>query len=423
MQVSLYTLGCKVNYCETEKLKAEFEDAGFKIVNSTANKVDVFVLNSCAVTAKSEAKVRQILSRTRNKYKESIIVLTGCCASIKRQADSQFNNVDIIVPNNKKHELVSIVKQYINTHNLNKAQPNQAEQNTKAKTRTRAFLKIQDGCNRYCSYCIIPYARPIVSSKPLAEIKQNIFKIAANGYKEVVFVGINLLLFGKDTNCSLLDVIEIAAKQEKIKRIRFGSLEPEVLTLELIQKLAQQTKFCPHFHISLQSGADKILKAMNRHYTTKEYNALIELIRSHFKNAAITTDIIVGFPGETEEDFQASLNFVHSQNFSKIHVFPYSIRSGTRAATMPNQVDNATKLIRTKLMLKLAETAQTKFNNSLLGTKQTVLFEGNAKAKFYYGHAPNYVKVCVESQENITNQILEVKITSANKDGCFGILL
>lgn len=423
MQVSLYTLGCKVNYCETEKLKAEFKEAGFKVVNSTVNKVDVFVLNSCAVTAKSEAKARQILSKAKNKYKKSIIVLTGCCASIKRQADSQFNNVDIIVPNNKKHELVSIVKQYITARNLNKIQPNQAERSTETKTRTRAFLKIQDGCNRYCSYCIIPYARPTVSSKLLAEIEQNILKIVANGYKEVVFVGINLLLFGQDTNNNLLDVVEIAAKQEKLKRIRFGSLEPEVLTPELIQKLAQQTKFCPHFHISLQSGADKTLKAMNRHYTTKEYNTLIELIKSHFKNAAITTDVIVGFPGETEEDLKESLNFVHSQKFSKIHVFPYSIRSGTKAATMPNQVNNAAKLIRTKLMLKLADAAQIEFNNSLLGTKQTVLFEGNAKTKFYYGHAPNYVKVCVRSQKNITNQILDVKIISADKNGCFGILI
>ncbi len=423
MQVSLYTLGCKVNYYETEKLKTEFEEAGFKVVNLTANKVDVFVLNSCAVTAKSEAKVRQILSKARNKYKGSIIVLTGCCASIQKQVNFQFNNADIIVPNNKKQELVSIVKQYITAHNLNKIQLNQAEPNTKAKTRTRAFLKIQDGCNRYCSYCIIPYARPIVSSKPLAEIKQNVLKIVANSYKEIVFVGINLLLFGQDTNNNLLDVVGIAAKQEGIKRIRFGSLEPEVLTPELIQKLAQQTKFCPHFHISLQSGADKTLKAMNRHYTTKEYSALIRLVRSHFKNAAITTDIIVGFPGETEEDFQESLNFVRSQNFSKIHVFPYSIRSGTKAAIMPNQVDNATKLIRTKLMLKLAAAAQTEFNNSLLGTKQTVLFEGNAKTKLYHGHAPNYVKVCVKSQKHITNQILEVKITSADKNGCFGILL
>lgn len=422
MQVSLYTLGCKVNYCETEKLKTEFKEAGFKVVNSTGNKVDIFVLNSCAVTAKSEAKVRQILSKAKNKYKGTITVLTGCCASIKRQVDVQFNNADIIVPNNKK-KLVSIVKQYITARNLNTTQSNQVEPNTKAKTRTRAFLKIQDGCNRYCSYCIIPYARSIVSSKPLAEIKQNVLKIVANSYKEIVFVGINLLLFGQDTNCSLLDVVEIAAKQEEIKRIRFGSLEPEVLTPELIQKLAQQTKFCPHFHISLQSGADKTLKAMNRHYTTKEYSALIRLVRSHFKNAAITTDIIVGFPGETEEDFQESLNFVRSQNFSKIHVFPYSIRSGTKAAIMPNQVDNATKLIRTKLMLKLAEAAQIEFNNSLLGTKQTVLFEGNAKTKLYHGHAPNYVKVCVRSQKDITNQILDVKITSADKNSCFGILL
>ena len=424
MQVSLYTLGCKVNYCETEKLKVEFEEAGFKIVNSATNKVDIFVLNSCAVTAKSEAKVRQMLSRARKKYKGSIIVLTGCCASIKRQTDFQLNNVDIIVPNNKKQELVSIVKQYINTHNLlSTTQPNSVEPGIKAKTRTRAFLKIQDGCNRYCSYCIIPYARPTVSSKPLAEIKQNILQIAANGYKEVIFVGINLLLFGKDTNNNLLDVVEIAAQQQDIKRIRLGSLEPEVLTKELIQNLARQTKFCPHFHISLQSGANKILKAMNRHYTAEEYSDLVKLIRSQFKNAAITTDIIVGFPGETEEDFNESLNFVRLQNFSRIHVFPYSIRSGTKAATMSNQGDSAIKLARVKSMLKLAEAAQTEFNNSLIGTKQTILFEGSTKTQLYYGHALNYVKVCVRSQKDVTNQILEVKITSANKDGCFGILL
>ncbi len=427
MKIAFYTLGCKVNQYETQYLREEFCGRGYTVVD-TCEEFDIIVINSCTVTAESDRKVRQALRRFKRKNPDCITVLTGCMVQAFPEKSAELD-ADITVGNTDVSGVVTLVENFIK----NREQIKQIDSHTKDERfntplisrfdeRTRAYVKIEDGCERYCTYCIIPFARGRVRSKAPELIKKEAEALAKNGYLEIVLVGINLSAYGKDEQLNLADAVDAVCEVEGIKRVRLGSIEPDHISDEMLKRFERQEKFCPQFHLSLQSGCDSTLKRMNRHYDTAFYYDLIERIRKIFPDAAITTDIMVGFAGETKEDFEDSVAFLRKCKFAKAHVFAYSRREGTIAYGLPNQVSNQEKCERSEKMISAAAECESEFLFSQVGKVFPVLFETPQDA-FQSGFTPNYSKVLVSSTETLTGEIRNVKIVSAEKDFCFGELI
>ena len=385
MKAAFYTLGCKVNQYETQALGEALAKEGFLIVPET-QEADVYIVNSCTVTAESDKKTRQAVRRFKREHPESTVVLTGCMPQAYPEAAAELIQADIVAGNRNNDRLPEMIKSYL--ENKNRTVSVKEHENDEAFTvcsissfdeRTRAAIKIEDGCNRFCSYCIIPYARGRVRSKPLDEIKKEAQTLADNGFEEIVLVGINLSSYGTDCGLTLCDAVKAVCEVERIKRVRLGSLEPDHMTDEIIAGLKAQKKLCPQFHISLQSGCSATLKRMNRHYDAPEYERICNALRSNFEDCTITTDVMVGFAGETDEEFAESLEFVKTIGFEKVHVFPYSQREGTRAAKFPNQLDRRTKQERAKAMADTANEIRRAFLNSQIGKTVEVLAETKAE--------------------------------------------
>lgn len=425
MNFKTVTLGCKVNQYESEAIASILKKSGFKRVESGS--ADIIIINSCTVTAESDRKVRQILRREKRNSENAVMVLTGCMAQAFPEKSRELTEADIILGTSNRTRLTEHIMGFI-SHRQRIVDITPHENGEKFESmeidefceRTRAYLKIQDGCNRFCSYCIIPYARGRVRSKPLDEIVSESKKLSEAGYQEIVLTGINLSAYGQDLNLHLCDAIEAVCGTEKIKRVRLGSLEPEQLTPRVIERMAKQKKLCPQFHLSLQSGCNATLKRMNRHYTAEEYMEIANNLRRFFEKPAITTDIMVGFPGETDEEFLESLEFAKDVGFAKAHIFAYSRRPGTKADEMSGQVENKIKEERSKKLIDATTQTGLEFNKALVGKILPVLFEQEADKNVYQGHTETYVPVFVNGIKNIKGQILDVLIDSADENCCFG---
>ena len=429
MKVSVITLGCKVNQYESQAMLNQLVSAGFTACDANEES-DVVLINSCTVTSMSDHKVRQMLHRARHKNPTAVIVLTGCMPQAFPEAAEALSDADIILGNSNRASLLPHILQYLSAHQRivdivphEKAPEFESMSVNRFFERTRAFIKIEDGCNRFCSYCIIPYARGRVRSKPIDQLKQEISEIAANGYREIVLTGINLSAYGQELGLHLCDAVEAACAPDGIERVRLGSLEPEQLSEDVIARLRLQKKLCPQFHLSLQSGCDETLKRMNRHYDTNEYRTIVKNLRAAFKNAAITTDLMVGFPGESEEEFKESLAFAEEIGFAKVHVFAYSRRPGTRANDAPDQVAQSVKEQRSREMIKATQKTKEAFFTRQLGRIEPVLFERECKKGVYEGYTENYTPVRAHSGKSLGGQILPARITQALSDFCIAEVL
>lgn len=418
---ALHNLGCKVNSYETEAMQQLLEEAGYEIV-PFHEKADVYIINTCSVTNIADRKSRQMLHRAKKQNSDAVVVAAGCYVQAAAEELKADLAVDVIIGNNKKQDLVPILEEYFKdksdrSHVIEISETHEYERLSihKIADHTRAFLKIQDGCNQFCSYCIIPYTRGRVRSRRPDEVVAEVRELAAAGYQEVVLTGIHLSSYGVDfkeeeKKENLLSLIKQVHEVEGIRRIRLGSLEPRIITEEFAQALASMPKFCPHFHLSLQSGCDKTLKRMNRHYTTEEYAAGCEILRRYFDNPAITTDVIVGFPGETEEEFEETKAFLERIGFYEMHIFKYSRRAGTRADRMPDQIPEQVKSVRSEILLKLEKQMSKAYRESFLGRNKTVLLEEKTEIngrEYMIGHTMEYVKAVVPYEENLKNKMAE----------------
>ena len=423
MRASFHTLGCKVNQYETELMKEDLIKNGYEIVSEN-DCPDVFIINSCTVTAESDRKTRQMVRKYRRALPNAIIVLTGCMPQAFPNEAESLDSADIVLGNGTNAKLISAINEFRLTNERQiLVQPHDKEYvKSRIDTfheRTKAFLKIEDGCDRFCSYCIIPYARGRVRSKPIEEIKKEVSSLVKNGFKEVVLIGINLSAYGKESGLNLADAVEAAAG-EGIDRIRLGSMEPDQFSDDVIDRLSKVKQLCPQFHLSLQSGCDNTLKRMNRHYDTAFYRELVAKLREKFENSSITTDIMVGFAGESDDDFKTSVAFLNEIGFAKAHVFAYSVRKGTVAENLDGHISNSVKRERSAVMIENALKCQNKFLKSQLGGTYPVLFENRTKEGFYEGYTPNYTLVKVKSDESISGKIIETELVSIDGEGCIG---
>lgn len=419
-KVALHNLGCKVNAYETEAMQELLEQHGYEIVPFKEG-ADVYIINTCTVTNMADRKSRQMLHRARKMNPQAVVVACGCYVQAKR--DEIDDCIDIVVGNNRKKDIIEILseheamqegvqKELVDINNINEYEELRLSQTAE---HTRAYIKVQDGCNQFCSYCIIPYARGRVRSRSHDSVIREVEELARNGYKEVVLTGIHLSSYGVDTGDDLLSLILSIHEIEGIRRIRLGSLEPRIITEEFAKTIAGLPKMCPHFHLSLQSGCDATLKRMNRHYTSEEYYEKCVLLRKYFDNPALTTDVIVGFPGETEEEFAQSKAFIDKVDFYETHVFKYSKRAGTRAAQMEEQVPESVKAVRSNELLELTRRKQASYEEALVGTTQEVLMEEEMICQgeiYQVGHTKEYVKIGQKTEENLTNQLINVEIES-----------
>lgn len=428
MLFSIYTLGCKVNQYESEAMSEKLLEYGYKAADK-GEQADVYIINSCTVTAVSDNKALKLLRRLRRSYPAAIIVLTGCMPQAFPNMKESFSQADIILGNKCRADLIPAIesfiinkKQIVNIKEYDKETEFESLSVRNFSGHTRAFVKIEDGCNRFCSYCIIPYARGRVRSKKPEELKNELIELANAGYKEVVLVGINLSAYGSEFSMCLADAVEIACNTKGIDRVRLGSLEPERMDTAIIKRLSVQKKLCPQFHLSLQSGCDETLKRMNRHYTAAEYLEIVENLRKSFANASITTDVMVGFAGETDEEFQKSLDFVKMIGFEKVHVFPYSRRAGTKADTFDNQVDESVKEKRSKIMIEAAAARRKEFLHSQVGTACEVLVERFHNKSYYEGYTKNYTPVHIYTSQKLEQGIYNILLTEAFDDYCRGEL-
>jgi threonylcarbamoyladenosine tRNA methylthiotransferase MtaB len=427
MKIAFYTLGCKVNQYETQETAELLRSAGHTVVNDN-EEADVYIVNSCTVTAESSRKSRQTLRRLRKEHPNAIIALTGCYAQAFAGEAADKSDADIIVGNKTNSDLPRLIEEFSHSHKrLINVLPHLKDDKFSGRpihefeSHTRAFIKIQDGCNRYCTYCIIPTSKGFSRSKPLDEIKSEIENLAKCGYKELVFVGINLSSYGMDIGLNICDALEEAEKTDGIERIRLGSLEPDHITDEVIERLKKMKKFCPQFHLSLQSGCDSVLKRMNRHYTAAEYTELCDKLKKAFPDVSLTTDIIAGFPGETEEMFLETVEYAKKTGFMKVHVFPYSQREGTPAATYPDQVPTEEKNRRCRLLQTECDKLRKEYLSEYIGKTMPVLFE-TPKNGVQHGYTANYIPVKVPSLTPLTGLIKNVLITASDTDSVTGIL-
>ena len=427
MKAAFYTLGCKVNQYETEYMAEILKNAGMQIVSHNED-ADYYIINSCTVTATADQKTRQNVRKFKRQHPNSVVILTGCMPQAFPDQASALNEADIVLSNKSNDDILDLINHYNVSHNrivkIDKHQ--KGDEFTKCSIehfseRIRAFVKIEDGCDRFCSYCIIPMSRGRVRSKSLNDLKDEIKMLGNNGIKEIVLVGINLSSYGKGENFNIVDAVRICNEDENIRRVRLGSLEPDHITDEVIEGLAKYEKFCPQFHISLQSGCNKTLKDMNRHYSSDEYRRLCKKLRATFDDATITTDIMVGFNDETEEDFNTSLQFAKEIGFEKVHTFPYSERQGTVASRKGDNVPKQEKERRASVMIEETNKIRHEYFNKLIGAKEIVLFENNIGGNTYQGYTKNYVPVRMESDTDIIGKEIEVTIKSADisLDCCF----
>lgn len=430
-KVAFYTLGCKVNQYETEAMLELFEKEGYEKAE-TEDYADVYVINTCTVTHMSDRKSRQYIRRMKKKNPDAIIAVVGCYSQVSPEEILSIDEVNLVMGTNDRKKIVEEVKKIDASRKVStvddimKVKAFEEIEINKTNGKTRAFLKIQDGCDRYCSYCIIPYARGRVRSRDLESIVKEVENLAANGYKEVVLTGIHVASYGKDikdTDIKLLDVIKQINDIDGIERIRLSSVEPILFTDEFVEAVSTMDKVCPHYHLSLQSGCDETLKRMKRRYTTEEYKSIVDRLRANIPNVSITTDVIVGFPGETNEEFDKTYEFLKDIELTHMHIFKYSPRKGTPAATMENQVDPSTKHDRSEKLLKLNEENFEKFGQKMLNKEFNVLFEQKVGDNKYEGLTENYVKVIVESDKDLSEQILKVKITDVKNEFLEGILV
>ena len=416
-KAALHNLGCKVNSYETDAMAQLLEKAGYEIV-PFSEIADVYIVNTCSVTNMADRKSRQMLHKAKKQNPDAVVVATGCYVQTAVDKVKEDLAIDIIIGNNKKKEVVPILEEYFKENekdfviDINNTSEYEDLEISTVTEHTRAHMKIQDGCNNFCSYCIIPYARGRIRSRKMDSISEEMVRLAEKGFKEIVLTGINLGCYS-DGEKTLIDVIEMADEIEGIERVRLGSLDPEVITPDFVERIGKCRKICPHFHLSLQSGCNNTLKAMNRHYTAEEYFEKCEMIRSVFENPAFTTDIIVGFPGESDEDFETSLEFAKKVEFSRIHVFKYSKRDGTVAAKMPNQVDERIKTKRSDILIAAGEELVKKYNENKLGTYDFVLWEERKQIngrEYWVGHTPDYVEVALETDEELAGKIQKVAL-------------
>lgn len=424
MTFSVFNFGCKVNQYESQVMTELMLSRGYEYAEDKES-ADIFIINSCTVTAVSDNKVMKLMRHLRRKNDKAVIVLTGCMPQAYPNLTEEFAQADIVLGNSRRSELPDVIEKFlanrhhiIDVHEYTRNSDFELVSVSHFEERTRAFIKIEDGCSRYCSYCIIPYARGPVRSKPLNVLKSEITKLAASGYKEIVLVGINLSAYGQELGLDLCDAAECACSVNGVERVRLGSLEPERMDKEAIARLKKLDKFCPQFHLSLQSGCDETLKRMNRHYSTAEYMEIVKNLREAFDNCSITTDIMVGFAGETDKEFARSLEFVKRIDFAKAHVFPYSQREGTVAARAKNQVDNSVKAQRSKRMIEATNESRIKFLNSQLGLTEPVLFEQPTKDGYWEGYTRNYTPVKIKSDRDLNDEILNVKLLRVDGDYC-----
>lgn len=426
MKVAFYTLGCKVNQYESEYMSEVLKNAGFTIVSPNED-ADYYIVNSCTVTATADQKTRQNVRKFKRKHPNSVIILTGCMPQAFPESAEELVEADIVLSNKNNDDILDLINKYSTDKNriikIEKHHSGDEFQSCKINDfneRIRAFVKIEDGCDRFCSYCIIPMSRGRVRSKNPDDLRNEVETLGNHGIKEIVLVGINLSSYGKGKDFNTVDAVKICADNENICRVRLGSLEPDHITDDVIDGLSKIEKFCPQFHISLQSGCDKTLKNMNRHYTAEEYKALCQKLRTTFDDATITTDVMVGFTDESEEDFNESLEFVKDIEFEKVHVFPYSQREGTVASRRGDNIPKSTKECRASIMIEAAKGSRLKYFDSLIGSEQTVLFESNEGNNIYQGYTRNYVPVRYRSDKNIIGQEIKVTIESVdtNNDIC-----
>ena len=434
-KVAFLNLGCKVNSYETEAMQQLMRNSGYEVVDFS-DKADVYIVNTCTVTNIADRKSRQMLHKAKKTNPEAVVVAAGCYAQASKGQLEEDLAIDIIIGNNVKKDIVTILNEfYIDQGKneavieINKEKEYEELQIDSLTDKNRAYIKIQDGCNQFCSYCIIPYTRGRVRSRKQEDIVAEVERLVANGYKEVVLTGIHLSSYGielqkrnpdeevedylKEESMPLLQIIMKLSKIDGLERIRLGSLEPRIITEHFVQTLASNPKFCPHFHLSLQSGCDTTLKRMNRKYNTKEYYDSCVLLRKYFDQPAITTDVIVGFPGETEEEFEQTKAFLRKVSFAEMHVFKYSVRKGTRAESMPNQVPDQTKQERSNELITLNDLMNEEYQNSFVGRIEKILIEEEIDidgVKYQIGHNERYLKLAVRAENANVNDIVSAKV-------------
>lgn len=428
-KAALHNLGCKVNAYETEAMQELLEKAGYEIVPFKEG-ADIYIINTCTVTNMADRKSRQMLHRAKKLNPDAIVVAAGCYVQAQSEKGEIDDCIDIVIGNNKKQDLISILENYEQERHevtkevidINHTKEYEDLHLSKTAEHTRAYMKVQDGCNQFCTYCIIPYARGRVRSRGTDSVVEEVKTLVANGYQEVVLTGIHLSSYGVDRKTAdgdqkedLLSLILAVHEIEGLKRIRLGSLEPRIITEEFVKTIAGLEKMCPHFHLSLQSGCNETLKRMNRRYTAEEYYEKCELLRKYFEHPALTTDVIVGFPGETEEEFLKSKAFVDKVNFYETHIFKYSKREGTKAAVMENQVPEQIKTVRSNELLELDAKKRRAYEEYFIGRQVEVLVEEEYEKdgeKFQTGHTKEYIKIALQSEEDLQNKLVTVELTN-----------
>ncbi|WP_346848423.1 MULTISPECIES: tRNA (N(6)-L-threonylcarbamoyladenosine(37)-C(2))-methylthiotransferase MtaB [unclassified Clostridium] len=432
MKVALYTLGCRVNSYESEAMAEKFIKEGYEVV-SFDEFSDVYVINTCTVTNMGDKKSRQMIGRARRHNPEAIIAVVGCYSQIASDEIAQIEGVDVVLGSRNKGDIVYWVnrareesKQVVEVKDVLKNNKFEQLAINEYQDKTRAFLKIQDGCNRFCSYCLIPFARGGVCSKEPEEILKEVKELSKNGFKEIILSGVHTASYGVDLegNWDLVKILEEINKIEGIERIRIGSIDPTFFTEGVIEKICNLEKMCPHFHLSLQSGCDATIRRMNRKYTAQEYKDVVENLRKYMKDVSITTDIIVGFPGESNVEFEATYEFLKGIKLSKMHIFKYSKRTGTKAAEMPFQVDGLIKEERSKKLIELNNALEVEFMEKFIGREMRVLYEEaiSGKENTYVGYTENYIKVITESDENLEGKIVPTKLAAVKQENMIGII-
>ncbi len=429
MTFNIVTFGCKVNQCESENILEDMVKNSFTFTDSFEN-ANIVIINSCTVTAESDRKLRQTINKIKKINPDCVTVLSGCMPQAEPEFAKKLKNIDVIIGNSNKSSIPKILKNHLENRqkifdvlpikNITEFENTDINYNP---NRSRAFLKIEDGCNRFCSYCIIPYARGKIRSKPIENIKEDAYNLAKNGYKEIVLVGINLSSYGFDLGYDLSDVVKTISESQEIRRIRLSSLEPDLMTDEIINKLSKLPKLCPQFHLALQSGSNNILKSMRRCYTREDFISIVQKIKAKFKNATFTTDVMVGFPGETEKDFNDTLSLIKEIGFLKVHVFPYSVRPGTLAANMENQVSKSVKTQRVRKVIEISSESAKLIFESFLGKEFEVLYETENEKNYFEGYTENYIPVKVKSDVDIKGKLLKTKLCGHKDNFCFGELV
>ncbi|MEA3422263.1 MAG: tRNA (N(6)-L-threonylcarbamoyladenosine(37)-C(2))-methylthiotransferase MtaB [Bacillota bacterium] len=428
IRVAFHTLGCKVNQYETEAMIEQFIKNGYEIVNFKEHS-DIYIVNTCTVTSLSDKKSRQMIRRGKRINPDALVVAVGCYAQIAPEELAKIEDIDIIIGNIDKNKIVEIVQEHpklkdrLHVYDIYGLKVYEEMSVDNVYDKIRAFIKIQDGCNQYCSYCIIPYARGNIRSRDKDNVYREVKKLADKGYKEVVLTGIHIASYGKDIkDIGLFDLIEYIHDIDGIERIRIGSLEQNIIDEKFIAIANDIPKLCPHFHLSLQSGSTTVLKRMNRKYTADEFKDKTKIIRKIFPKASITTDIIVGFPGETETEFKETLDFVNEIEFSDVHVFKYSKREGTKAAVMDNQVDKNIKQKRSEILIHETEEIRNKYHKQFINKKIKVLFEMK-NDEFWIGHTSEYIKVKTKSEDDLTNEIKIVNLVDIQDEYMIGNII